>query len=114
MIRAAPAATAPPALHQLIDRDLIRQWLLWGFFWVMFAPTIGVIVSTKFSYPEFLGTTSYLTWGRLRPVHVNGVIFGVFSTLFIGLCYYMVPRLTGTRRPAPKVGYSRLWLWNVV
>jgi cytochrome c oxidase cbb3-type subunit 1 len=100
-------------LDQLLDRDLIRKWLYWGLFWVMFAPTIGVIVSTKFSYPEFLGTTSYLTWGRLRPVHVNGVIFGVFSTLFIGLCYYMVPRLTGTRIHMPQLGHYVVWLWNL-
>src|ERR1700736_2362655 len=113
MIRDAPAVTAPADLDQLIDRDLIRKWLYWGLFWVMFAPTIGVIVSTKFSYPEFLGTESYLTWGRLRPVHVNGVIFGVFSTLFIGLCYYIVPRLTGTRIYAPRIGYYVLWLWNL-
>ena len=38
-----------------------------------------------------------LTFGRLRPVHVNGVIFGAFSTLFIGECYYLVPRLCGVR-----------------
>ena len=30
-------------------------------------------------------------------MHVNGVIFGAFSTLFIGLCYYIVPRLCGVR-----------------
>jgi hypothetical protein len=30
-------------------------------------------------------------------MHVNGVIWGAFSTLFIGLCYYVVPRLTGVR-----------------
>ena len=71
-------------LDQLIDRSLIRKWLYWGLFWVMFAPTVGVIVSTKFTYPDFLGTSQYFTFGRLRPIHVNGVIFGVFTTPFIG------------------------------
>jgi hypothetical protein len=32
---------------ELIDRVLIRNWLLWGFGWLMLAPTIGVIVSTS-------------------------------------------------------------------
>src|ERR687887_378844 len=75
---------------ELIDRDLIKSWLLWGFFWILFAPTVGVLVSTKFTYPEFLRGVPELTFGRLRPIHVNGVIFGTFSTLFIGLCYYIV------------------------
>ena len=61
----------------------------------MFAPTIGVLISTKFNYPDFLGTWAWSTFGRLRPVHVNGVIFGAFSTLFLGLTYYITPRLAG-------------------
>ena len=98
---------------ELINKDLIKQWLLWGFFWVLFAPTLGVIVSTKFNYPDFLGDIPYLTFGRLRPVHVNGVIFGAFSTLFIALCYYIVPRLTGVRVYKEEWGYGFLWLWNL-
>lgn len=98
---------------ELINKDLIRQWLLWGFFWVLFAPTMGVIVSTKFNFPDFLGGIPFLTFGRLRPVHVNGVIFGTFSTLFIGLSYYIVPRLTGVRVYKEEWGYPLLWLWNL-
>jgi cytochrome c oxidase cbb3-type subunit I len=100
-------------LDGLIDRGLIRKWLYWGLFWVMFAPTVGVIVSTKFTYPDFLGTSPYLTFGRLRPIHVNGVIFGVFSTLFIGLCYYIVPRLTGVRMYMERLGHLLVWIWNL-
>ena len=37
-------------------------------------------------------------------MHVNGVIFGAFSTLFIGLCYYLVPRLCGVRVHAEWLG----------
>src|SRR6266511_4874367 len=79
---------------ELIKADLIRKWLASGLGWLLFFPTIGVFVSTKFTYPEFLGDTPWLTFGRLRPIHVNGVIWGAFSTLFIGLCHYIVPRLT--------------------
>ncbi|MGQ4808372.1 Cytochrome c oxidase subunit 1, bacteroid [Candidatus Entotheonellaceae bacterium PAL068K] len=97
----------------LINKHLIRQWLLWGCFWLIFAPTVGVIASTKFNYPDFLGNVPYLTFGRIRPMHVNGVIFGSFSTLFLGLCYYIVPRLTGTRLYKEAWGYPVLWFWNL-
>jgi len=86
-----------PDLDSLIDRELIFKWLYWGLFWLMFTPSVGVAMSTLFNNPDYLGTSEYLTFGRLRPMHVNGVIFGAFSTLFIGLCYYLVPRLTGVR-----------------
>jgi cytochrome c oxidase cbb3-type subunit 1 len=97
----------------LINGDLIRRWLAWGFVWLMIFPTVGVIVSTKFTYPEFLGDTPWLTFGRLRPIHVNGVIWGAFSTLFIGLCHYIVPRLCGVRLWKEAWSHVTLWVWNL-
>lgn len=98
---------------ELINKDLIRKWLAWGFLWLLFFPTVGVIVSTKFNYPEFLGTLPWLTFGRLRPIHVNGVIWGAFSTLFIGLCHYIVPRLCGVRLWNERWSSTLLWAWNL-
>ena len=49
---------------ELIDADLIRTWLAWGLAWLLFFPTIGALISTKFTYPGFLGDTSWLTFGR--------------------------------------------------
>jgi len=76
-----------------IDADLIRAWLASGLAWLLVFPTLGALVSTKFNYPGLLGDTAWLAFGRLRPIHVNGVIWGAFSTLFIGLAHYVVPRL---------------------
>jgi cytochrome c oxidase cbb3-type subunit 1 len=45
-------------------------------------------------------------------VHVNGVIFGAFSTLVIGLCYYLVPRLAGVRIAWGQLGVPLAWLWS--
>src|SRR5919106_1149039 len=98
---------------EVINKELIKGWLLWGFVWVLLAPTLGVIVSTKFTYPEFLDGVPALTFGRLRPIHVNGVIFGTFSTLFIGLCYYIVPKLAQVRIYKEEWGYPLLWIWNL-
>src|SRR5262245_56064797 len=110
---AAEIAQAMVRNDALINRDLIRQWLLWGFFWVMFAPTVGVVISTKFNYPDFFGGPAWATFGRLRPVHVNGVIWGAFSTLFIGPAYYITPRLAGVRVWNERWGFVLVWIWNL-
>lgn len=102
-----------PGLDELVDRSLVRLWLYWGLFWLLFTPSLGVTISAMFNFPDYLGTTLELTFGRLRPLHVNGVIFGAFSTLFLGLCYYLVPRLCGVRVYREKWGYPLCWLWNV-
>ena len=100
-------------LDGLVDQRLVRTWLYWGMFWLMLTPTVGVTISAMFNYPDYLGTTLQLTFGRLRPVHVNGVIFGAFSTLFIGLCHYLVPRLCGVRVWGAQVGQPLVWIWNI-
>ncbi len=102
-----------PDLDSLIDRELILKWLLWGLFWLMFTPSIGALAASLFNYPDYLGTSEYLTFGRLRPMHVNGVIFGAFSTLFIGLCYYLLPRLTGVKIWKGHWGHWLVWVWNL-
>lgn len=101
------------SLDDLVNVSLVRLWLYWGMFWLMFAPTVGVLISTYFNYPGYLGDALEVQFGRLRPVHVNGVIFGAFSTLFLGLCYYLVPRLCGIRLVGERWGYHMAWLWNL-
>jgi cytochrome c oxidase cbb3-type subunit 1 len=96
----------------LIDPRLIRLWLCWGFVWLLVFPTIGALVAVKFTHPHFLGGVPWLSFGRLRPVHVNGVIWGAFSTLFVGLAYYVVPRLCGVPLWRASWGYLLLWVWN--
>ena len=100
-------------LDALVDGPVVRTWLYWGMFWLMVAPTVGVSLSGLFNYPDYLGTHLGLTFGRLRPVHVNGVILGAFSRLFIGECYYLVPRLCGVRVAFNRVGRAVAWVWNM-
>jgi cytochrome c oxidase cbb3-type subunit 1 len=113
MAGATPVEQTFPDPDTLIDRDLILKWTYWGLFWLMFTPSIGVTISSLFNYPDYLGTSLYLTFGRLRPMHVNGVIFGAFSTLFMALCYYIVPRLCGVRVWKERWGHWLVWVWNL-
>ncbi len=102
----------PVHLDELVNFPLVRLWLYWGMFWLLLTPTFGVLASVTFSFPDYLGTSEYLTFGRVRPMHVNGVIFGAFSTLFFGLCYYLVPRLAGVRVHAERLAFWLAWIWN--
>lgn len=109
MAGATTAVNAGESVN-LDDPPLIRQWLLWG---LIFMPVVGVFLSGMFTYPDYAGVAPYAQFGRVRPVHVNGVIFGAFSTLFVGLCYYIVPRLAGVKLVWLRLGYGLVWLWNL-
>jgi cytochrome c oxidase cbb3-type subunit 1 len=106
-------ATFVTAGVDLYERGLILKYMAAASFWLVFAPTIGAIVAIKFNYYDFLGHISWLTWGRLRPIHVNGVVFGAFSTAIIGLTYYIVPRLCGVPMYKGSWGTVIFWLWNL-
>lgn len=105
----------PPASSEadFFNKDLVRAWLAWSMVWLTIFPLVGLLVSIKFHNPDFLGGTSWLTFGRLRPVHINGVIFGAFSTPVFGLLYYLVPQLCGRRMARENWGWWLLWGWNI-
>lgn len=99
--------------QELVNRSLVRHWATWSLIWLTIFPLMGLLVSIKFHEPDFLGGVPWLTFGRMRPIHVNGVIFGAFSTSFFALLYYFVPRLCGARMYKEEWGWWLLWLWNV-
>jgi cytochrome c oxidase cbb3-type subunit 1 len=96
----------------LTNDKVIAGWLSWGFFWGIVAPLVGILVSLKFNFPGFLNT-EYTVFGRLRPVHINGVIFAFFSTVAFGLFYYIVPKITGVRMYREEWGRYLVWAWNL-
>src|SRR5574340_970646 len=54
----------------------VKLWFLLAVLWFAFFTTFGLILAIKFFVPTFLGRTSWLTFGVVRPAHVNGVLFG--------------------------------------
>ena len=56
----------------------------------------------------------YLSYGRLRPLHVNGMLFGWLLAADMGLAYYIVPRLCGVKLWSEKLGVATAALWNVI
>ncbi len=95
------------------EHSASKNFLLSSIFWLTLFTTFGFIVAVKFFAPEFLGQTSFLTFGRVRPMHVNGVTFGFLSTGLIGAAYYIIPRLSGTKLYSEKLGNLTFVLWNL-
>ncbi len=76
--------------------------------------SLGLINAIRFVYPNFIGGISWLTYGRMRTVHTNGVLFGWLLAADMGLVYYMVPRLCGVKLFSEKLGKWTLGLWVVI
>jgi cytochrome c oxidase cbb3-type subunit 1 len=113
IIEATPAGvrTSTPLVHT----DTTAKWFLISsvsYFFIV--GIIAVTIAAKFVWPELLGTVSVLTYGRLRPLHVNGMLFGWLLACDMGLSFYIVPRLCGVKLWSEKLGCWTAGLWNVI
>src|SRR3569833_3206265 len=113
MVSTVTEARAAQSAHQLVNDKLVRAWLRSSLVRLTVFQLIGLMVSIKCHNPDYLGDVSWLTYCRLRPVHVNGVIFGAFSTPFLALIYYIVPHLCGRRMAAERLGLVVLFGWDL-
>jgi len=104
-------AQAAESMHQ----DTTAKWFLISsisYFFVV--GIIALTIAAKFVWPQLLGTIQYLTYGRLRPLHVNGMLFGWLLPANMGLTYYVVPRLCGVKLWSEKLGVATAILWNII
>lgn len=91
---------------------LILWFLCSAAFWLLLGTTIGEYLGIKFVAPD-ADHLSWLSFGRLRPVHTNMVFWGWASLGMLGLGYYVVPRVSNTRLASLRLGWWSLWLINV-
>jgi cytochrome c oxidase cbb3-type subunit I len=97
-----------------IEPDLTKL-ILWylgcAIFWLLFGTTVGEYLGIKFVAPD-VDHYSWLSFGRLRPVHTNAVFWGWASLAMIGLAYYVIPRVSNVAIASIKTGYHSLVLIN--
>ena len=90
---------------------LIICYLCCAAFWLVFGTTVGEYVGIKFVAPD-ADHVSWLSFGRLRPVHTNAVFWGWASLAMLGLGYYVVPTVSNTKLASIKLGWYSLFLIN--
>ncbi|WP_206513733.1 cbb3-type cytochrome c oxidase subunit I [Pseudoflavitalea rhizosphaerae] len=105
--KALPRPNIDPALSKLV------LWYLGtACFWLVFGTTVGEYVGIKFVAPD-ADHISWLSFGRLRPVHTNAVFWGWASLAMLGLGYYIVPRVSNTKLASIRMGWYALALINI-
>ena len=99
-----------------LDPD-ISKLIVWycgcAAFWLVVGTAIGEYLGIKFIAPD-TDHISWLSFGRLRPVHTNIVFWGWASLGMIGLGYYVVPTVSNTKIYSIKFGWIALVLTNLM
>src|SRR5690606_19508063 len=103
---------ALPRPHIDIGLSRLIQWyLISATFWLVFGTTVGEYLGIKFLAPD-VDDLSWLSFGRLRPVHTNAVFWGWASLGMLGLGYYIVPRVSNVPLARISWGWYSLYLIN--
>lgn len=92
-------------------KTIIIAFLGSSVIWLIFGTLIGQYLGLKFIWPD-LDHISWLSFGRLRPVHTNAVFWGWASLAMLGLGHFVVVRTTNTKLYSEKIAWASLILIN--
>ncbi|MGS2739472.1 cytochrome-c oxidase, cbb3-type subunit I [Sinomicrobium sp. M5D2P17] len=96
------------------DNKIVRKFLLATMFWGIIGMTVGLLLAFLFLFPGLTEGISWLSFGRLRPLHTNAVIFAfVGNAIFAGV-YYSLQRLLKARMYSDFLSKFNFWGWQLI
>ncbi|GAB3196313.1 cytochrome c oxidase cbb3-type subunit I/II [Pontibacter aydingkolensis] len=96
------------------DNKIVRDFGIATVFWGIAGMLIGVIIAFQLANPDVNMGNQYTTFGRVRPLHTNAVIFAfVGNAIFMGV-YYSLQRLCKTRMYSDLLSKINFWGWQLI
>lgn len=91
----------------------VLYFLVSSVIWLVIGSFMGLAVSIKFHNPTFLGGHDFLTFGKLRVLHLNLITYGWLSLAGLGLASWLVPRIAREPLRNPWIMTLAGHIWNV-
>ena len=96
------------------DNKIVKMFAYATLFWGIVGMLVGVLVAIQLVYPSFNFNFAFTTFGRVRPVHTNAIIFAfVGNGIFTGY-YYSIQRLLKTSMASKWMTYTHFWGWQSI
>ena len=102
-----------PVTIEFNDR-VVRQFLLATVLWGVVGMLVGVLVATQLNFWQANFATAWLTFGRLRPLHTNAVIFAFVGNMMFAGVYYSTQRLVKARLASDFLSQLHFWGWQAI
>ncbi len=104
-------ASADPTVY---NDKVVRQFALATVFWGVVGMLVGVIIAAQLTWPALNLGIEWLSYGRLRPLHTNAVIFAFGGCGLFAASYYVVQRTSQVRLFSDGLAAFTFWGWQVV
>jgi cytochrome c oxidase cbb3-type subunit I/II len=96
------------------DNKVVKNFLYATMFWGIIGMSVGLMLAFMFMFPNYTDGISWLSFGRLRPLHTNAVIFAfVGNAIFAGV-YYSSQRLLKARMFSDALSKFNFWGWQAI
>lgn len=96
------------------DNKIVKNFLYATIVFGVVGMVVGLLLAFMFLFPNLTDGISWLSFGRLRPLHTNAVIFAfVGNAMFAGV-YYSLQRLLKTRMASDLLSKINFWGWQLI
>ncbi|MET3113738.1 cytochrome c oxidase cbb3-type subunit I/II [Pedobacter sp. CG_S7] len=96
------------------DNKIVRNFAIATIVWGIIGMTVGLLIATQLFAPSMNLGSQYTTFGRIRPLHTNAVIFAfVGNAIFMGV-YYSLQRLLKARMFSDALSKVHFWGWQLI
>ena len=93
---------------------VVRQFALMTVVWGIVGMLVGVLIASQLMFPDLAYGIPWLSYGRLRPLHTNAVIFAFGGSALFATSYYVVQRTCHTRLFSDGLAAFTFWGWQAV
>ena len=93
---------------------VVRQFLLASVIWGAVGMLVGVIIAAQLRYWQLNLDVPWLTFGRIRPLHTNAVIFAFVGNMMFAGVYYSTQRLVKARLASDFLSQLHFWGWQLI
>ena len=93
---------------------VVRQFAIMTVVWGIVGMLVGVLIAAELLWPDLSFGQPWLSYGRLRPLHTNAVVFAFGGCALFASSYYIVQRTCHTRLFLDKLAAFTFWGWQLV
>ncbi len=96
------------------EYGVVRGFAIMTLVWGVVGMLVGVVIAAQLVWPDLTYGVPWLSYGRLRPLHTNAVIFAFGGSALFAASYYAVQRTCATRLYLPGLARFTFWGWQLI
>ena len=100
--------------QETYNDTVVRQFAVMTIVWGIVGMLVGVVIAAQLAWPALNFDIPWLTYGRLRPLHTNAVIFAFGGSALFATSYYVVQRTCHVRLICRRLAAFTFWGWQAV